>query len=285
MRTIVQPGPVAVERRQVVKTATTLVALTLVPGRSLLAAVTEALAPFGASSAVLTIRGGALSPLAYAIPDLPKTPDHAAYFSDTFRADAPVRLDVAAITYGLRHGQAWLHCHAAWTQANGVRGCGHLIPDEAGVFEAIEASVCVLEQAVFQVSADAETNFPLFQPQATGFQLLTGTKSALAVRLAPNQDVCTGLEDLCRQHGLTAAEVKGGVCSTVGAVFDDGRVVEPFATEVLIRQGRVLTNAQGELEAEIDVTLVDHSGAIAEGRLKRGANAVLMTFELVLLPV
>ena len=260
------------------------VTLTLSPGRSLLAAVTDALAPWGGCSAVLTMRGGAFSPFAYAIPDLPKTPEHAAYFSDTYRVESPVRLDVAAVTYGQRQGQPWLHCHATWTQASGVRGCGHLIADEAFVFEAIEASACIIEHAGFQVTADAETNFSLFQPQATGLRMLVSDKPALAVRLAPNQDVCTALEDLCRQHGMTGAEVKGGVGSTVGAMFDDGRVVEPFATEVLIRQGRVFTNARGELEAEIDVTLVDHGGAMAEGRLQRGANAVLMTFELVLVP-
>ena len=290
MRTIVQPGPVAAARSHVVKTATTLATLTLAPGRSLLAAVTEALAPFTplapGASAVLTLRGGALSPFAYAIPELPKTPEHAAYFSDTLRVPAPVRLDAAAITYGQRHGQPWLHCHAAWTLANGERGCGHLMPDETCVFEAIEASACVLHQAAFQVSADAETHFSLFQPQATGVRAgAPADKPALAVRLAPNQDVCRALEDLCRQHGITQAEVRGGVGSTVGAVFDDGRVVEPFATEVLIRHGHVRTNARGEWEAEIDVTLVDHTGAMAEGRLQRGANAVLMTFELVLQPL
>ena len=285
MRTIVQPGPVAAERSQVVKTMSALVTLTLSPGRSLLAAVTEALAPWGTGSALLTIRGGALFPFAYAIPALPKTPDHAAYFSDTFRVDAPVRIDTAAVTYGQRNGQPWLHCHASWTQANGARGCGHVIPDEAYVDEAIEVSACLIEHAGFQVTADAETNFSLFQPQATGLPMLASDKPALAVRLAPNQDVCTALEDLCHQHGMTGAEVKGGVGSTVGALFDDGRVVEPFATEVLIRQGRVFTNARGELQAELDVTLVAHSGAMAEGRLKRGANAVLMTFELVLVPV
>ena len=38
----------------------------------------------------------------------------------------------------------------------------------------------------------------------------------------------------------------------------------------------------GALEAELDVALVDYTGGIAEGRLVRGDNPVLMTMELVL---
>jgi hypothetical protein len=42
-----------------------------------------------------------------------------------------------------------------------------------------------------------------------------------------------------------------------------------------------LTGANGALEAELDVALVDYLGGIAEGRLMRGDNPVLMTMELV----
>lgn len=43
-----------------------------------------------------------------------------------------------------------------------------------------------------------------------------------------------------------------------------------------------MTGANGGLEAELDVALVDYLGGIAEGRLKPGDNPVLMTMELVL---
>ena len=38
----------------------------------------------------------------------------------------------------------------------------------------------------------------------------------------------------------------------------------------------------GALEAQLDIALVDYLGGIAEGRLMRGDNPVLMTMELVL---
>jgi hypothetical protein len=44
----------------------------------------------------------------------------------------------------------------------------------------------------------------------------------------------------------------------------------------------VAPGAGGALEAELDIALVDYLGGIAEGRLTRGDNPVLMTMELVL---
>lgn len=40
--------------------------------------------------------------------------------------------------------------------------------------------------------------------------------------------------------------------------------------------------AGGALEATLDVALVDYTGGVAEGRLMRGDNPVLMTMELAL---
>jgi predicted DNA-binding protein with PD1-like motif len=104
------------------------------------------------------------------------------------------------------------------------------------------------------------------------------------LQLSPNVDICSAIEDLCRAQGITQAVVCGGVGSLVGATFDDGRVVEPFVTEVLIRRGQVLSDAQGNPHAQIDVSLVDFTGGVHHGRLHRGANPVLVTFEMVLLP-
>jgi hypothetical protein len=55
-------------------------------------------------------------------------------------------------------------------------------------------------------------------------------------------------------------------------------------TETLVRAGRIVPGADGAPRAEIDVSLVDHTGGIADGRLARGRNPVLVTFELVLEP-
>jgi predicted DNA-binding protein with PD1-like motif len=279
-RSILHPGPLGAQRVDAVPVALHRVDLLLQPGQPLLQALVAAL-PAGTRSAVLTLGSGALFPLAYVMPALAKTAEHAVYFSDRFDAAAPVQLHEASVTFGQRDGQPWLHCHARWVAADGTPHCGHLLPDEAVLASPLPATAWLLNGAAFEVVPDAETRFTLFRPVADEPARSTAGP-AVAVRLAPNEDVCTALETVCRQQGWRGATVRGGVGSTVGAVFDDGRTVEPFVTEVLIRQGRVQPEADGTLQADIDVSLVDYTGGLASGRLARGANPVLVTFELVL---
>ena len=49
-----------------------------------------------------------------------------------------------------------------------------------------------------------------------------------------------------------------------------------------MKSGVIAPGAGGELEAVLDIALVDYTGGLAEGRLIRGDNPVLMTMELVL---
>ncbi len=285
MRHIQHPGAVSAQRMQVVAATTHQIELELAAGRSLLEAVRLALLPLGASSAVLSLRDGSFFPFAYALPALSKTPEHAVYFSDRFDAAQPVRLECATVTYGQRDGQAWLHCHAAWTQSDGTRCCGHVLPEHAFVSGRVRASACLLDGARFEVQPDEETHFSLFQPEAaTTSSTSASDRTSLAVRLAPNEDVCSAVEAICREYGITQANIHGGVGSTVGAVFEDGHAVEPFVTEVLIRSGQVVCGSDGAPRAQIDVSLVDFCGGVHHGRLLRGANPVLVTFELVLAP-
>ncbi len=289
MRSIQHPGEAAAQRVEVMPVTVAPRTLQLEPGRTLLATLSEALTLQGARSAVLTLQGGQLQPFAYVMPALARTSAHAVYFSDRFAAEGSVQLDFATVTYGQRdtpHGrQPWLHCHALWTDAQGRRHCGHVLPEEAVLSTPVTASAWLMTGAGFQVQADEETRFSLFKPVATPDQHAKPTpaaRRALAVRLGPNVDVCHALETLCREHGIRHAAVRGGVGSTVGAVFDDGRIVEPFVTETLVRQGRIVADAEGQPRAEIDVTMVDYLGGQHQGRLARGENPVLVTFELVL---
>ena len=139
-----------------------------------------------------------------------------------------------------------------------------------------------LDGAVFTAEPDPETNFRLFGPVPSAATAAETTSSAYALRLRPNQDFAGALEAFCRGQGITHAKLHGGVGSTIGARFADGRIVEPFATELAVRSGIVAPGAGGALEAELDIALVDYTGGVAEGRLTRGDNPVLMTMELVL---
>jgi hypothetical protein len=50
----------------------------------------------------------------------------------------------------------------------------------------------------------------------------------------------------------------------------------------MVKSGRIALGTSGGLEAELDVAPVDYTGGLAQGRLIRGDNPVLMTMELVL---
>ena len=147
----------------------------------------------------------------------------------------------------------------------------------------------MIRGAAFVVVADPETNFTLFEPRPRPAVATVSAGracvEALAVRLRPNVDVCNALEQICTEHGYARAVVRGGVGSVIGTVFDDGRRVLPIATEMMIRDGRIEPDEAGALRATLDVALVDDTEAVSEGRLKRGDNPVLITFELVIVPV
>jgi len=282
MRSIVQPGPPALERVQWVEARGRAFTFTLEAGLPLLQAARRGFAREGFASGTLNIRSGALGPFSYVMPALSKTGENAAFYSDIFRPPGITRLQLGAMTLGQRDGAPFFHCHALWTEADGHPGGGHILPEETVVAEPFTVEAFGIDGAVFAAEPDQETNFKLFGPVRRMATSAGTTARAFALRLRPNQDFAWALEAFCRERGITRARVRGGVGSIIGAHFTDGRVVEPFATEMAVSTGSIAKAASGALEAELDVSLIDYLGGLAVGRLTRGDNPVLMTMELVL---
>jgi predicted DNA-binding protein with PD1-like motif len=282
MRRVDQPGPPVAERIQWVEARGRAFSLTLQAGQPLLQAARRGFAEAGFAGGTLNIKGGALGPFAYVMPALSKTGENAAFYSDVFRPQGVTQLKMAAMTLGVRDGAPFFHCHALWREADGRINGGHILPEETIVAETFEAEAFGIDGAVFAAEPDPETNFKLFGPVVDASRETKPASRAFALRLRPNQDFAGALEVFCRQHGIFHARIHGGVGSTIGARFTDGRSVVPFATELLIRSGSIAPGANGLLEAELDVALVDYLGGLAEGHLLRGDNPVLMTLELAL---
>jgi predicted DNA-binding protein with PD1-like motif len=282
MRVIKQPGPPLPERIQWVEARGRAFSFTLEAGLPLLEAARRGFAAAGFSSGVLNMRGGALGPFAYVMPALATDGEHAAFYSATFRPAGMTRIKIGAMTFGSRNGAPFFHCHGLWTEPDGRVNGGHMLPEETVVAEPFEVEAFGIDGATFVAEPDPETNFKLFGPVPSAPTGAATTSHAFTLRLRPNQDVAGALETFCRERGITHAKLHGGVGSTIGARFADGRVVEPFATELAISAGIIAADADGPLEARLDVALVDYTGGLAEGRLSRGDNPVLMTMELVL---
>ena len=274
MRRIEQPGPALTPRIQAAQGEGRAFRFTLRPGEALLAGAAAAFAREGFSSGVLRLRGGGFGPFAYVQPSLPVSPRNAAYYSDVFRPAGVARLDQGAMTLGQRDGLPFFHCHALWTEAAGRLSGGHILPEECVVALPVEVEAVGLDGAGFVGEDDAETNFRLFQPcggRAEG--------RFFALRLRPNQEFGEALEGFCRAGGIARARLHGGVGSTIGARYADGRVVQNYATEMFLTAGEIDTAGDA---TRIDIGLVDYTGAVSAGRLLPGDNPVLMTMELVL---
>ena len=282
MRSIVQPGPPVRERIQWVEGRGRAFSFTLQAGVPLLEGARRGFAAEGFAGGVMRWTGGALGPFGYVMPALSKTGEKAAFYSDIFRPAGVARLKLATMTLGARDGAPFFHCHGLWTEADGRSNGGHVLPEETVVAEPFAVDAFGIDGAAFTAEPDPETNFKLFGPVARPSAVVETTSRAFALRLRPNRDFAGALEAFCRERGIISAKLHGGVGSTIGARFTDGRTVEPFATELAVRSGVVAIGAGGALEAELDIALVDYLGGIAEGRLTRGDNSVLMTMELVL---
>jgi predicted DNA-binding protein with PD1-like motif len=282
MRSIAQPGRPSPERIQWAEARGRAFSFTLQAGVPLLEAARRGFAAAGFAGGTLSMKGGALGPFAYVMPALSKTGENAAFYSDTFRPSGIARLILATMTFGRRDRAPFFHCHGLWTEADGRAGGGHVLPEETVVAEPFAVEAFGLDGAVFTAEPDPETNFKLFGPIPSAAVGADTTSRAYALRLRPNQDFAGALEAFCRERGIISAKLHGGVGSIIGARFADGRTIEPFATEMAVRSGVIVSGAGGMLEATLDIALVDYLGGLAVGRLMRGDNPVLMTMELAL---
>lgn len=284
MRHIEHPGPVAAQRRRTANCDIRHAQVQLPPGEALLPTLASLLEANHVKSAVARLHGGSFDPFAYCMPAISHTPEHAVYFSDRYQPKGTVRLEHASVTVGQRESQPWLHCHGIWHDAAGRRLGGHVLPNDSVISEPIDASIWFVDGASFEVVPSPETGFSLFEPVAACADT-SSRDGPFAMSIRPNEDFCSAIEDECRVRGVARARVLGGVGSLIGATFDDGREVHPFVTEVFVREGLVSMTRGGKLVAEVDVGLVDHLGGLNEGRLRRSANPVLVTFELLIEPI
>jgi predicted DNA-binding protein with PD1-like motif len=277
-----QPGPEQQPRIVAVPGRGRAFRMTLPAGMGLLEAAQAGFIAAGFPGGTLNLGAIALGPLAYVMPALSQDGKNAAFYSETFRPAGITRLEAGALTLGRRDGAPFFHCHALWREADGKRSGGHILPDEAVLAETAEVEAFGIDGAIFEANPDPETNFKLFGPVAVPARGGMAETRAFALRLRPNQCFHAALEQFVAQTGWAGARIRGGVGSLIGSAFADGTVTEPFATEVYITRGTVQRQADGRFQATIEAGLVDYTGGMATGQLARGANPVLMTFELIL---
>lgn len=279
MRVIRQPGPAPQERAVVVPVRTIAVDAELPAGLRLLDALDALVRAHAAEGACLALSEGALGPFGYVMPALSPDAAHAAWYSAPVHPPGVTRWEQGGVTVGERDGAPFFHCHGIWTESDGTRRGGHVLPEETWIAEPMRARGAAITGGRFTARDDAETGFRLFEPVPTGGVM---RPDGLAVRLRPNQDITTALRALAGTAGFDHPHIIGGVGSIIGARFRDAPAVEPFATELFLSGGRL--DRAGAAGAALMLTggLVDLTGAVATGTLEPGQNPILMTLEALI---
>ena len=277
-RTVRHPGLPEPERIVTLEGQAMQLDFTLEAGLNLRDAMSIPLSRAGLAGGTVRFANLPLSELHFLMPALAVDDQHAAFYSAPQAMEEGTLIEYACATYGGKDGEPFVHCHAVWRGRDGQRQGGHLMMDKTIVAAATPAQAWGLHDATMATRYDPETNFTLFYPTRLrdAPPAATGKRVVLA-RIRPDQDLTIAVEQACAAHGITHAIVRGSVGSIIGAEFEDGRVLDDRATEILVRSGEV---RQGR--GRLDIGLINPQGRVCEGVLARGVNPVLICFELVL---
>lgn len=105
-----------------------------------------------------------------------------------------------------------------------------------------------------------------------------------------NDDLVTGVEDICREHQIAHGVIKGGLGSLFKSglelMTDEGVLrsinVEGFAVEILSMHGHVRRDRDGEVEVELHGIVANNAGEVFAGRFIKGGSPVCITIEVML---
>jgi predicted DNA-binding protein with PD1-like motif len=105
-------------------------------------------------------------------------------------------------------------------------------------------------------------------------------------RIAPNEDLVQGVEQLCQAHGFRNAFVRGALGSLVDACLrrQDGSAqqVRGPAVEIVSLAGEIRAQSDGSLQACLSGVVADPEGNVFGGAFVPGLNPICMTFEVTL---
>lgn len=271
IRSLRQPGPVHSSRIDVFRGEPHALHFSLKPGLTLNEAITAPLVEAGFQCGTVTFKETAVNPFRYVMPGPADNDSHVAYFTAPCAPLGTTRIERANATFGWADGKPFIHSHAVWTEPDGSRRGGHILPLETTVAEPGEATAWGFRTIHIEAKPDLETNFTLFQPSGTT------AGRGLVAWIKPNEDIVSALETIAQAQGISEAIVRGSLGSLIGARFTDGGRVDDHATEVLVREGHIRNG-----KAALDLLVVDMRGGVHEGWIERGENPVCITFDLVL---
>lgn len=279
-RKVKHPGPVSAEKVISKEGPLSIVHVPVKKGCKLIDAVSQVLEPMGIRGAGIRFEGLKLAPVNYVMPTYSSDDQHAAYYSETYTVPEGIHIDYANATYGIRENIPSMHFHGLWKDGEKQKG-GHILPAQSIVAEDAVAIAYCTESVEIHSVYDPETNFTIYDPLQKNEADQDGRKCIIATVKA-NEDLLETIAVICKKHGVSDATLWTAIGSTVGGDFQDGRIIEEIPTELIALDGKVWTDAAGELQVDFYTALIDAAGTIHFGKLRRGENPVLILFELVI---
>ena len=118
-------------------------------------------------------------------------------------------------------------------------------------------------------------------------------------RILPGSDLVTGIEEICKKHGVRQAMIIGTIGSVVNPHFEWASTVEERpgtghtssrsiegAGSLISGQGLVCRNEDGsELDVHLHCTITDPNGAVYGGHFPKGTVPVLSTTDVTLIEI
>lgn len=271
-RHLSHPGPRNPSRYAAMPCLAHPVSLRLRAGMTFDRAVTAAFAGAGFDAGYVTLQDARFAHLAYVIPGPAPGDGRAAWYRSVPTLD-DATVSLAGLHLGKRSGIAVQHCHGLWSAADGRFRMGHMLLSDSTLSDITVARGWGLQGAALHVLQDPETGFDLFAPVKTGS---VETPNAVLCTLRPNEDPHAVLEEIAEQAGIGSGML-AGIGSLVDTHFTTG-TFDSYATETLIRSGHVENGT-----VELDVASVGFDGVPRCGPLRRGANRVCITTEILMI--
>ncbi|WP_028472741.1 PCC domain-containing protein [Nocardioides alkalitolerans] len=284
-------GPRSAERVVPLPTVSAVHHALLRPGARLVDALDEAVTAAGATSGQVELLDGTLATVSYCFPGEGRPGGPLVGYCPAREATGPVRVVGGSATVGRRAGARFIHCHAAWFDAEGDLAGGHLWPETHVGPAGLHAVVHALRDVELTSADDPESGLPVFTPErrhrggeaassgpsAPGAQ----TRPAVMVRVCAGENLLEVCAAIMEDHGMAEASISGSLGSLVGAALARPAgllVVDGPATEVTL-SGR-LRLAGGALTHHLPAIVIDRHGRVHTGLLT-DQNIVAVTVELL----
>lgn len=271
-RHLSHPGPRSAARYAASPCVAHPVSLRLRAGMPFDQAVTAAFAEAGFDAGYVTLENARFAHLSYVIPGKAPGDGRAAWYNSV-PALEDATISLAGLHLGKKSGAAVQHCHGLWSAADGQSRMGHMLLSDSMLADTTIAQGWGLHGAALHVLHDTETGFDLFAPIKTGS---VENANAVLCTLRPNEDPHAVLARIAED-----ARIHSGLLAGIGSLVDThfrADSLESYATEVLIRSGRLANGT-----AELDVASVGFDAVPKCGPLARGANRICITAEILLI--